>query len=332
MSSKNKSYRPLIIFYVLAIYVFASFIWWSYLLWKDNQQSFELRISHERENYFRLNGDATSFERSESFLKIQSKYNLQKFMIAGEGIVFLWLMLFGIYKLRKSILKEAYLSRLQNNFLLSITHELKSPLASIKLSIETLKKRVLLEEKKDLLMSNSLHDVNRLESLVNNILFATQIESDSYVLNKEQLNFSVFVHQICKHVSTNHEEHRNFIYHIQSDIFFEFDKMGMNSAITNLLDNAIKYSPPDSTIEIKIFEIDRKVVIQITDQGAGIESDEREKIFQRFYRIGNEETRKTKGTGLGLYLTKYIVDKHGGRVHMEDHKLTGSVFIVELPK
>jgi signal transduction histidine kinase len=98
----------------------------------------------------------------------------------------------------------------------------------------------------------------------------------------------------------------------------------------NLFENAIKYSPPHSTIKIFLKKRGNGVILSVVDEGAGIPAEEKEKIFLKFYRIGSEETQKTKGTGLGLYIVKYLVEKHGGKILVKDNVPKGSIFEVIL--
>lgn len=110
------------------------------------------------------------------------------------------------------------------------------------------------------------------------------------------------------------------------------DRMGLTSVVTNLIENAIKYSNDATNIRVSVSEEDNHVVFKIADQGYGIPDAEKKKVFQKFYRVGQEETRKTKGTGLGLYIVDRILELHKGKVSVKDNQPSGSIFEVVLPK
>ncbi|MBC7416722.1 MAG: two-component sensor histidine kinase, partial [Pedobacter sp.] len=166
-------------------------------------------------------------------------------MIMGEGAVFLFLIGIGAFILHQAIKGEAKLRGQQQNFLLSVTHELKSPLAAIKLSLQTIVKRKLNPERQNSLLSNSLKDIDRLDDLVENMLLATKIENKSYSFPKEKFNFSEMVYKIADRLQVHSCEIEQIIdADIQPNLQIEGDRFALSSVVTNLLENAIKYSDP----------------------------------------------------------------------------------------
>ncbi|MES2395124.1 MAG: ATP-binding protein, partial [Bacteroidota bacterium] len=113
---------------------------------------------------------------------------------------------------------------------------------------------------------------------------------------------------------------------IEPNIYMDIDRTNFPSIILNLFENAVKYSPEDSTIVVSLKKQNQKIILSVADQGIGISDKEKETIFQRFYRSGNEETRKTKGTGLGLYIVDYLVKQHNGTINVKNNTPKGSVF------
>lgn len=311
-------------------YIFASFIWWSYLLYDKNESLSHAKTEAAYYKYMMSNNNNEltfqQFKNTTTYHSITKKYNRQKWMILGEGTVFMILLILGIYQLFRTYNKEVLLARQQNNFLLSITHELKSPIASIKLSLQTLIKRLSLEEKYQKLLTNSVEDTERLQSLVENILFAARMENHSYAFEKKTENISEELLRITEKFRINTAATRNIYTNIQEDIEYLVDKEAFRSAIINLLENAYKYSDAGSVIQINLFKKDKQIILEITDEGKGIPVEERDKIFQKFYRIGNEETRNTKGTGLGLFIVKKVIESHGGKISVEKNKPKGSIF------
>ena len=253
-------------------------------------------------------------------------------MIVGEGSVFFLLLILGVYQIRKSLKKEVAFSEQQRNFLLSITHELKSPLASVKLYLQTLQKRTLEKEKQDELINKTLADNERLNSLVNNILLATNIESSSYQLYPEEVDFSTLTKEVVENIGNLRAKKTAVALDIQENCTLKADKNALISIVENLFENALKYTPETGNITIMLHHDEEKCTFEISDTGIGIDSEERQKVFEKFYRSGSEETRKSKGTGIGLYLVKNFVELHRGTITVEENPGGGSRFIVTLPK
>ncbi len=247
----------------------------------------------------------------------------------GEGATFLIVILIGAVVVYSSFHRRIILSRQQNNFMLSVTHELKSPLAAVKLNLQTLEKHQLDEEKRNLLINRCIKESDRLNDLCNNMLFASQIEGRQYRPAIETFSISDLVASILKEYSSRYS--RNFEGDVTAACEISGDKVMLQMAINNLVENAVKYTPDDKPIKISLHKAQNKIILTIADQGAGIPDTEKKKIFNKFYRVGNEESRKAKGTGLGLYLTSKIVQQHKGRITLKDNTPSGSVFEICLP-
>lgn len=328
MQSGNRS---ILFFYLLVGYIFASFLWWSYLLYQKNEQTFEAQVFAAKINYEKNSVAVIAFKKTNIYEQILKKHESQKWMILGEGSVFMILLLLGAIQLFRTFNKEVQLAKQQNNFLLSITHELKSPLASIKLSLQTLGKRLSIEEKFQKLIFNSLDDVERLQSLVDNILYAARMENSSYTISRQEENISEIIQILVDKFKLQAGNNRNIFSKIEPYIDYAVDKESFRSAVINLLENAYKYSSPQSLIEIHLFRKDNFIVFEVKDQGKGIAEQEKEKIFQKFYRIGDEATRNTKGTGLGLFIVKKVVEQHQGKISVANNEPQGSIFKIFLP-
>lgn len=293
----NNTPRSLFLFYVLVSYVFIQFVWWAYLLFDLNTKIY-----------------ANTGELKTRWL-----------MIAGEGSVFLILMIYGIIRIRVNLKKEAALANQQKNFLLSVTHELKSPIASIKLIFETIQKRDLEKSKLNEIASNGNQDAERLNTLVENILLSTRFDSNDYKINKERTDISAYILSDIEKIKQV-LVHHHIIAEIEKNIFLPIDSFNFHSIISNLIENAAKYSAKNSTIKIILKKVSHNILFLVQDEGVGIVDEEKEKIFYKFYRIGNEETRNTKGTGLGLYIVKQLVEKHNGKISVKNNMPKGSIF------
>ena len=207
----------------------------------------------------------------------------------------------------------------QKNFLLSITHELRSPIAALIIALQTMQKRPdLPAEKSDALVKNSLQDISRLHMLVENLLLATKIEDPNFQMGYEECNLSEITEEVINKLKSSALTNRDFKTDIKSDVFIWGDRSGLTSVVTNLVENALKYS--QSPIGIQLTEDVKEAMLTVADEGIGIPDTEKKKIFQKFYRIGMEETRKTKGTGLGLYIVKGILNFHRGSIQVRDNR------------
>ncbi len=316
--------RPIILFFILAFYILFQFIWWAYLLIELNNEVYEYKI--ENVSLKPLNED----EKSKAILALEEKIKDRHWMVFGEGGVFLLLLVWGTFVMVNAYRKEILLARQQRNFLLSITHEFKSPLAAIKLYLQTLLRHDLDKDKEKSFINSAINDTERLNNLVENALLANLIDHKGYSFSKEDVNFSALIRLMTQKFQQM-PDHGNLSIQISDGQYIYADKNAMSILINNLLENAWKYSPDDKNISVKVSAVGNKVVLEIGDHGVGIPDSEKQKIFDKFYRVGNEETRRTKGTGLGLFICKYIIDNHSGKVQMLDNQPHGTIVRIEFP-
>jgi signal transduction histidine kinase len=325
--------QPLVIFYLLVGYIFASFIWWMFFLVKSSSEAYQEKKELTQLNYKYENKTSDAFEKSAAIQAIHNEYRRKLYMIISEGSVFLIILLVVTWKMNQSLQREYKLNLQQKNFLLSITHELRSPIASSKVAMQTLAKRHdLPRDKVDLLLHNSLNDMERLQGLVENILLAAKIEDHTFQIGNDACDLSEITNYVIEKAADTTAGNRRIDIDIKPEVLVIGDRMGLTSVITNLIENAIKYSTDASIISISLFDDGDRVIFKIADNGLGIPDTEKKKIFQKFYRIGQEETRKTKGTGLGLYIVDRILELHKGKVSVRDNDPQGSIFEVVLPK
>ncbi len=269
------------------------------------------------------------FNNSEAnFSALQSKFKRVERMWIAEGITFFVVLMLGIWFVIRSNLKVIAAENQQRNFLMSVTHEFKTPISSIKLYLQTLQKRVLTKVQIDHIIVNSLKDIERLNELSENVLVATKIESQGYQYEFHDFSLSDLVSEEVE--KFRHSKEGDFTIHddIEPDIMLRGDKFTMMIVISNLIENACKYSEPNSTINVSLLKLNT-TKLQISDQGIGISDKFKEMVFDKFYRIGNENTRRTKGTGLGLYIVKEVSKKHNAKVKILDNVPKGSIFEIE---
>ena len=251
------------IFTVLVIYILLQFTWWSYLLYKLNDEVYKHRIEIVQLKYDAVR---SALEEKNLVDKLHSRY----LMIAGEGLVFLSLLSWVTYQTVRSFRKEMELARLQKNFLLSITHEFKSPLASIKLYLQTIQKHPLDKEKEQSFISKAIADTERLDTLVENTLLANMIDHKGYSFNKEPINLSALVRLISQKYNTLPDFHQRIKTTISDDISINGDKLALTLLLNNLIENALKYSPHHSEICIELKKNQIQIELSVADQGKGI--------------------------------------------------------------
>jgi signal transduction histidine kinase len=332
---EKQNIRLLFLSYMVIAYMMMAFAWWTVLLFTKNRDAFSakselLEIGMIKEKLVKTHAE---FLATQQYQSLSTRYTRQEWMIVGEAVVFVISLGFGVYLINRGYNKEMVASQQSRNFLLSITHELKSPIASIRLVLETLLRHELPREKAIQLKNNALKETERLNTLVNNLLFSAKLES-KYQANKEPLDLPILLEEIINKLKDKYPE-AEFTYQQEEEIpFFLGDKMGLISVALNLLENAVKYSGTGGKAIINTylgFETSQQIKLEIKDQGVGVPEKEKKNIFRKFYRVGNEDTRTAKGTGLGLYIVDQIVRAHDGRINVHDNLPKGTVFEVLLP-
>jgi signal transduction histidine kinase len=320
---KAKS-RSIIILIVLFGYIVLQFLWWEILLVKQNDS-----LINEKQKLTALSNTDPDRIGAE-IAELQKKKETRTFMIVGEGTVFLLLLLFGVFKIKQAMDKENALNTQQNNFFLSITHELKTPIAATKLQLQTLEKPGLDEVTKKHLISNALKETERLNGLINNILFASRLESEEFIFQKQHQNLAKLTGEVLKRYYGKELASGEVTTQLEENVVVNADAEAVRSVVINLVENALKYSPGKKNVLVSLQRLADRAVLCVRDEGSGVALEDREKIFQKFYRAGNEETRKTRGSGLGLYIVDYIVRRHDGLVSVTSNKDNGSIFEVSL--
>lgn len=328
-----KKYLPLRLLSLIVIaYMLIAFAWWSVLLYTKNKDAFYskvelMRVLMAAEGKVKNN---TEFLQTAEYLDLQKKYKRQEWMILGEAIVFIISLVIGVWLINRGYNKEIVVANQQRNFLLSITHELKSPLSSIRLILETFQKRELKPEIRNKFTNSALQETDRLTTLVNDLLLAAKIETTYQPLN-EPIPLTASVEDIVSKLKIKFPEASLIVNSEPANIFIEGDKLGITSTLINLIENALKYSPKPAKIDIHLKADDHKIIVDIADQGLGIKDKEKKKVFEKFYRVGSEDTRNTKGTGLGLFIVNEIIKAHDGNIIILDNSPKGSIFRIELP-
>lgn len=321
--NRKKLRRATVIYWMLLFYIIAALVWWFISLEKQNR----LMASQRYESLNERKGSLSTAEFSNALSRIanETKRNTGKYI--AEGITFLILILIGAAFVYRSVRRQFLLHQQQQNFMMAVTHELKTPISVTRLNLETLQKYNLDPEKQRKIIRTTLDENARLNFLTNNILIASQLEGGGYHLSKEDLDLSTLFRD-CIQDFRNRFTDRLFNEEIEPDADVKGDALLLQMLINNLLENAIKYSPKESTITALLKKYRSGIELQVQDEGPGIADAEKEKVFSKFYRIGSEGTRKTQGTGLGLYLCRKIARDHNADISVTNNTPRGSNFVV----
>ena len=319
-SYKTKKLRfVFIVYWFLLAYIVAALVWWFIAL---NNQNHQMAL-HEMSQ---LKKDGPSYFNDVQAILSKEKRKTSQY--AGEGAVFFLVIMAGAFFIFRAVRRQLRLGQQQQHFMMAITHELKTPIAITKLNLETLQKRKLDELQQQKLIQNSIQETNRLNALCNNILLVSQIEDKRYHIIKEEINFSKLIHDCVQDFSSRFPQ-RTYKTEIADDIFIKGDTLLLQLAANNLIDNATKYSDKERPVTISLSNEAGKIKLSVTDEGNGITADDKKKVFEKFYRIGNKATKEAKGTGLGLYLTKKIAQQHKAAISVADNLPAGSIFTIE---
>ena len=249
------------------------------------------------------------------------------------GSFFLCLLLAGTITYLVFSIQVVRLNRRQSNFIDSVTHELKSPLASLKLYLQTLAKYDVSPEEKRNFYRSMMEDIERLDLLINQVLRVGQMETGQNLsIQEESFHLPKLVENCIRSACLGHLADESAVTLRCPDVWVTFPRILLEMILRNLIDNAIKYAgtPPRVTVDIR-WNFHGTLVARIADNGPGIPPGMRKKIFRRFFRIGDELERKKPGTGLGLYLVQLYVKILNGRIRIRNNKTGGSVFFLIVP-
>lgn len=319
MKLKNKGL--FILYWFLLFYIIAALVFWFLELERQNRQMTDYKLSELIQN-------DPAFDLKFSAIKSDKERKTAQYI--GEGGTFLALIILGAIFMFRAVRRQFALQKQQENFMMAVTHELKTPIAVAKLNLETLQKHQLDDQKRQKLLQMTLQETNRLNSLASNILVSAQLEAGK-AFTKEDLDLSALTNSSIHEFRTRFPD-RTWNIQIEEELELQGDPLLLQILINNLVENAIKYSPPRSPITCKLLKGERSILLTITDEGPGIPEEEKRKVFQKFYRIGSEQTRSAKGTGLGLYLCRKIAKDHDAEIHIEDNLPKGSRLIVAFAK
>jgi K+-sensing histidine kinase KdpD len=303
----------------MLVYIVTALVWWFIELENQNRQMTAYRIAE-------LNQSDPAFNAQRNKIESERRRTTTQFIL--EGATFLALILIGAVYVYRVVRRQINMQLQQQNFMMAVTHELKTPIAVAQLNLETLQKHNLDEAKKQKLIQMTLQETNRLNHLASNVLVSAQLEGGGYRLAMEELDLSSLV-STCASDFVHRFPERNWTTEIEPAVEITGDMLLLQILVNNLLENALKYTHKGALIICRLIKQANHIVFQVIDDGPGIPEDEKKNIFEKFYRVGNEQTRSARGTGLGLHLCKKIASDHSAKISVSDNQPTGSIFTVK---
>lgn len=295
------------------VYIVLQFTWWAVLLLRREEEIARLSALTDESGQLP--------DRSHRML-----------MVIGEAGVLLLLLGAVLAFAFVAIRRDLRLADLQRNFLLAITHELRTPIASIKLQLQTLSRPGLRPDDAQMLRDAAIAEADRLSALTDKVLAATAAGEGEAPLRKAPMDAAAAVAGALERTRLSDAGAHVWQADLPEALMVHADPEAFRSIVDNLLENAAKYAPAGTTITIGLRDLGDRWELEVADQGEGIAPSEREKVFERFYRSGSEETRQHPGTGLGLFVVRRLVRRHGGRITIRDAAPHGAIFAASFPK
>lgn len=312
----RSSRRTYLLFGALTLYVLLQFLWWAVLLVRKEAEMAQLALQ------VKALGGTTDHPLDASRAMR---------MIVGEGAVFIALLLGMLFLTFRGIRRDLTLARTQRNFLMAVTHELRTPIAAIKLQLQTFRRAGLTQEQRDGLHQQALTEADRLSALADKVLLATSAEEGVLALDLKEVDVMALLRNVVERARIQIAPRHHIALNGPDRFVVQSDAQALRSIADNLIENAAKYAPEGTRITIDVLKGPEGWRMTVTDEGPGIPMEEQARIFERFYRGGDEETRKAKGTGLGLYIVQRLAQRLGGEVRVDKAAPKGAIFAASFP-
>jgi signal transduction histidine kinase len=265
---------------------------------------------------------------------VDSKWLGLYIALLSIGASFLTFAIVGTALYLTLAIKAINLSRRQSNFIDSVTHELKSPIASLKLYLQTLNRRNVPPQEQETFFKDMLEDVERLDQLINHLLDVARIEKDRTAPQAEDLRLDEVIERCANSVCQRYQRPGDSIQLETPPATVHAARVDLDLIFRNLIDNGLKYANEENPrVNVSIGpDGANTLVVRVTDNGRGIPHSLRHLIFGRFVRLGSELEREKPGTGLGLYIVRTMIGRLGGKIRIRDREPgPGTVFEVQLP-
>jgi len=251
------------------------------------------------------------------------------------SIFLVGITIFSLVLLYRSLLKQYRLGQIKNDLISNITHELKTPIATVGVAIEALKNFNAIQDpqKTKEYLDISQNELQRLGLLVDKVLNLSMFEKKEIEVKNEMVDLKETVNEVVASLRLQIEKYNARVtVEAVGDTHMQGDRLHMMSVVFNLLDNALKYSKGNAAIQVVIREEPGSIVMRVTDNGIGIPATYKDKIFEKFFRVPTGDTHNAKGHGLGLSYIAQVIRQHRGSISLDSHEGIGSTFAITLPK
>jgi signal transduction histidine kinase len=275
-------------------------------------------------------------------IAIFKKDDDQRLAVGKRKIVVLYILLcfsgfvliMGTFSTVKGVINENRMVRMKSNFLSAVTHELKTPLTSIRILSELVGSGRQVDDRKIKKYANMIGlETQRLQVMIENILNSARLDAKDLQITLTPVDLNELIHEIAALMKSAFEKQKvRLRLKLDKDAVILGDREALRSVIQNLLDNALKYSRPDTRADVILEKSEKMVLLIVRDQGKGIPQHALKYVFQKFYRAEDEMTRKTKGTGIGLALVKQILDQHNAKISVKSKIDSGTEFRILFPE
>jgi two-component system phosphate regulon sensor histidine kinase PhoR len=243
--------------------------------------------------------------------------------------------IFSFLLLYRNVLRQIKLAEIKNDFISNITHELKTPIATVGVAIEALKTFNAMDdpEKTKEYLDISANELQRLGLLVDNVLRVSLFEKKQILVNREHLDMKKLAEEVLDTMRLQFRKKNAAVHFVaeEESLVVNGDKLHIMSVLYNLLDNSLKYNSEEIQISVRLYREGSAVIMQVADNGIGISSEYRSRIFDKFFRVPKGNNHSVKGYGLGLSYVSHIVEQHDGTIHVESEVNKGSTFTIKFP-
>lgn len=313
----DRPVTPVLLFGLVGGYIVLQSAWWAWLLISKDKDVHALQAQLLAEG---VDPSVTMQEPDRTI-----------WMIAGEGGVFLVLLLLALWLIFRTVKHELGLARQQRDFLLAASHELRTPIAGLKLHLQTLQRPGLDAVQREDLTGHVRTEVARLHALTEKILLATRLDEPHIPLETTTVKATTLLRSVVANASASYARGHDVRLAIPEEATVPTDADAFRSVVVNLLENACKYAPVGTAVEVSLERKEQMWELSVADRGPGVAESERAAIFRKFHRSESEETRGTKGTGLGLYIVQRLMHGLGGRIEHRHRPGGGSTFVALFP-
>lgn len=308
---------PVLLFGLLALYILLQSAWWMWLLLRKDRDLLALQ------QQLMATGVAP--------LLPMRPPGHTLLMVLGEGLVFLLLVLLALWITFRTLRHELSLARQQRDFLMAASHELRTPIAALKLHLQTMQRSNLDPGAREQLTRIARNDVERLHALAEQVLLASRLEDHAAPPELARTDVAALVREVLAEARYSYGRDHRFRTDIPESLMVMTSKASIRSILGNLLENACKYAPKCTEVQVSLRTAGHAVQLLVQDKGPGVPVEDRHRIFSKFFRGGDEATRRVKGTGLGLFIVRRLLEDLGGHVDYRPGGSGGSTFTATFP-